>query len=148
MHLKNLNKDEWYNNDGLVHQVLVNLKIAAVDWGWYIMTYLKNTSWTSLRRFEQRPFDLRREVSYDCLVIVATYTLTQIVKFKDAATTSGAASSIIGGGGANIHIFGFCIINFFWNRLFLWPVTTQIYEYSPPPIIELVAPLATTCILK
>jgi hypothetical protein len=127
MHLKNLNKDEWYNNDGLVHQVLVNLKIAAVDWGWYIMTYLKNTSWTSLRRFEQRPFDLRREVSYDCLVIVATYTLTQIVKFKDAATTSGAASSIIGGGGRIFISSCSALLTSFYG---LW---TQIYEYSPPP---------------
>ena len=28
----------------------------------------------------------------------------------------------------HIHIFVFCIINFFWNRLFL----TRIYEYGPP----------------
>ena len=48
------------------------------------------------------------------------------------------------GGGANMHIFVFCIINLFWNRLFLLSVNTSIYEYSPPlppTIIELAAPL-------
>ena len=46
-------------------------------------------------------------------------------------------------GGAHIHIFVFCIINFFWNRLFLRYRWTRIYEYCPPPppSIELAAPL-------
>jgi hypothetical protein len=36
-----------------------------------------------------------------------------------------------GGGRANIHIFVFCIINFFWNRLFLWSVNTNIWIFAP-----------------
>ena len=39
---------------------------------------------------------------------------------------SVVASSIIGGGGADIHIFVFCVINFFRNPLFLWSVSTNI----------------------
>jgi hypothetical protein len=35
--------------------------------------------------------------------------------------------------GANIHIFVFCIINFFWNRLSLWSVNTNIWIFAPPP---------------
>ena len=41
------------------------------------------------------------------------------------------ASSIIGG--AFIHIFVFCIIHFFWNRLFLQSVNTNIWIMPPPP---------------
>jgi hypothetical protein len=44
-----------------------------------------------------------------------------------------------GGGGAHIHIFMFCIINFFWNWLFLWSVNTNIWV--SPPIIELATAL-------
>ena len=40
------------------------------------------------------------------------------------------ASSIIGG--ADIHIFRFCTINFFWNQLFLWFVNTNIWISAPP----------------
>jgi hypothetical protein len=36
-------------------------------------------------------------------------------------------------GGDHIHIFVFCIINLFWNRLFLKGLWTRIYEYAPPP---------------
>ena len=35
--------------------------------------------------------------------------------------------------GAHIHIFVFCFINFFWNRLFLWYVNTNIWICAPPP---------------
>ena len=48
-------------------------------------------------------------------------------------------------GGADIHIFVFCTINFFWNRLFLWCVNTYIWISAPPPpppIIELATALA------
>jgi hypothetical protein len=51
---------------------------------------------------------------------------------------SAVASSIIGG--AHIHIFVFCVINFFWNRLFLWSVNTNIWIWAPP-IIELATAL-------
>ena len=57
----------------------------------------------------------------------------------------GAGRSIFGG--ANIHIFVFCTINFFWNRNLDFKVNcfyslwTRIYEYWPPPIIDLPAPL-------
>jgi hypothetical protein len=48
----------------------------------------------------------------------------------------GGSYSIIGG--AHIHVFVFCVINFFWNRLFLWSVNTNIWIWAPPPpIIEL-----------
>jgi hypothetical protein len=50
----------------------------------------------------------------------------------------GAGISIIGG--ADIHIFVFCPINFFWNRLFLQSVHTNIW-ISAPPIIDIPAPL-------
>jgi hypothetical protein len=36
------------------------------------------------------------------------------------------------GGGDHIHIFVFCIINLFWNRLFLRSVNTNIWIWSPP----------------
>ena len=46
------------------------------------------------------------------------------------------------GGGADIYIFGFCTINFFWNKLFLWCVNTNIWISAPPPsIIELATAL-------
>ena len=35
-------------------------------------------------------------------------------------------------GGANIHIFVFCIINLFWNRLFLWSVHEHKYMNIRP----------------
>ena len=44
------------------------------------------------------------------------------------------------GGGADIHIFVFCPINFFWNRLFLQSVNTNIW-ISAPAIINIPAPL-------
>jgi hypothetical protein len=31
-----------------------------------------------------------------------------------------------------IHIFVFCVINFFSNRLFLWSVNTNIWIWRPP----------------
>ena len=37
-------------------------------------------------------------------------------------------------GGAHIHIFVLCIINFFWNRLFLQSVNTNIWICAPPRI--------------
>ena len=44
--------------------------------------------------------------------------------------------------GAHIHIFLFCVINLFWNRLFLWSVNTKIWIWAPPPpIIELATAL-------
>ena len=49
---------------------------------------------------------------------------------------SGEGSSIVGE--AHIHIFVFCIINFFWNRLFL---RCSQHEYMNPPLIELPTPL-------
>jgi hypothetical protein len=51
---------------------------------------------------------------------------------------SAVASSIIGGGGgSDIHIFVFCVINFFWNRLFLWSVNTNIWISAPPQLSSL-----------
>ena len=35
-------------------------------------------------------------------------------------------------GGDHIHTFVFCIINLFWNRLFLRSVNTNIWIWSPP----------------
>ena len=52
-------------------------------------------------------------------------------------TFRGAGKSIIVG--ANIHIFVFCTINFFWNRNLdfkincFYSLWTRIYEYDPPP---------------
>jgi hypothetical protein len=43
----------------------------------------------------------------------------------------GAEITIIGG--ADIHIFVFCPINFFWNRLFLQSVNTNTWISAPPP---------------
>ena len=43
------------------------------------------------------------------------------------------------GGGAHIHIFVLCIINFFWNRLVLRSVNTNIWICAPP-IIDLPRP--------
>jgi hypothetical protein len=37
------------------------------------------------------------------------------------------------GGGGHIYIFVFCIINFFWNRLFLRSVNTNIWICPRPP---------------
>jgi hypothetical protein len=34
--------------------------------------------------------------------------------------------------GAHIHILLFCVINFFWNRLFLWSVNTNIWIWALP----------------
>ena len=51
---------------------------------------------------------------------------------------SGAARTIIGG--ANIHICAFCPINFFWNRLFLQSVNTNVWIFASS-IIVLPAPL-------
>ena len=55
--------------------------------------------------------------------------------------SSGAAEDrYLGGGGADIHIFLFSI-NFFWNRLFLQSVNTNIWISAPTPIINLLLPL-------
>ena len=51
---------------------------------------------------------------------------------------TGAARTIIGE--ANIHICAFCLINFFWNRLFLQSVNTNIWIFAPS-VIVLPAPL-------
>jgi hypothetical protein len=45
------------------------------------------------------------------------------------------------GGGADIHIFVICPINFFWNRLFLQSVNKNIW-ISAPAIIDIPAPLS------
>ena len=75
---------------------------------------------------------------------------SRMVGVVTATTIRGAGRSIIGG--ANIHIFVFCTINFFWNRNLDFKVNcfyslwTRIYEYCPPPpppIIDLPAPLTT-----
>ena len=50
----------------------------------------------------------------------------------------GGGRSIIGR--AHIQIFVLCIINFFWNRLFLQSVNTNIWICAPP-IIDLPRPL-------
>jgi hypothetical protein len=52
---------------------------------------------------------------------------------------SAVARTIIGGGGANIHISVFCFINFFWHQLFLWYVNTNIWIFAPPPPIIVLA---------
>jgi hypothetical protein len=59
--------------------------------------------------------------------------------------TSGVANLDNWGGGGNIHIFVFCIINFFWNQLFLRSVNTNIWILPPSPIIEFATPLIQTC---
>jgi hypothetical protein len=46
-------------------------------------------------------------------------------------------------GVADIHIFVFCPINFFWNRLFLQSVNANIW-ISAPAIIDIPAPLGKT----
>jgi hypothetical protein len=55
------------------------------------------------------------------------------------AVRNGASSSIIGGGGANIHIFVFTDHknNRFQNKLIMQ--NTKIWIFAPPPIIELPA---------
>ena len=52
--------------------------------------------------------------------------------------TSGVERSIIEG--VDIHIFVFCVINLFWNVLFLRSVNTNIWIWTPS-IIELATPL-------
>ena len=49
----------------------------------------------------------------DFLVLSMILTINRSNTVALSAVSSGATSSIIGGGGANIHIFVFCIINFF-----------------------------------
>ena len=51
-------------------------------------------------------------------------TLEQMGRFTTSRRDRDVASSIIGGGGADIHIFRFCTINF--NQLLLWFVNTNI----------------------
>ena len=58
---------------------------------------------------------------------------------------SGAARAIIGW--ANIHICAFCLINFFWNRLFLQSVNTNIWIFAPS-IIVLPAPVSRPCCIS
>ena len=42
--------------------------------------------------------------------------------------------SIIGGGGAHVHIFVLCIIShYFWNRFFLRSVNMNIWKWPPAP---------------
>ena len=50
-------------------------------------------------------------------------------------TNRGCRRSI--SGGAHIHIFMLCIINFFWNRLFLQSVNTSIWICAPPPQLSI-----------
>ena len=57
--------------------------------------------------------------------ISASKTKNQSLKVRKICIFRAVASSIIGGG-ADIHIFGFCTINFFPNQLFLWCVNTNI----------------------
>ena len=52
-----------------------------------------------------------------------------------------------GGGGANIHICASCLINFFWNRLFLQSVNTNIWIFAPS-IIVLPAPLEISYLIQ
>ena len=59
---------------------------------------------------------------------------------SDNQVTMMQVCSNLDNSGADIHIFGFCTINFFWNQLFLWCVNTNIWisaPPAPPPIIEL-----------
>ena len=66
------------------------------------------------------------------------YSLNNKIENFYARRIRGAGRSIIGG--ANIHIFVFCTINFFWNRNLDFKVNcfyslwTRIYEYWPPQL--------------
>ena len=53
---------------------------------------------------------------------------------------TGSAKNRIVGKGAGIHIFVFCIINFFWNRLFLQSVNTNKWICPSPFPQSLAAP--------
>ena len=55
------------------------------------------------------------------------YTIrTRLSKFMFDGYTARAVESPIIGEGFDIHIFGFCTINFFLNQLFLWCVNTNM----------------------
>ena len=63
--------------------------------------------------------------------------LTGTVYLKSKTAFRGRAKSISGGGGgAHIHIFVLCIINLFWNRLFL-QCEHEYMNMCPPSIIHL-----------
>ena len=72
----------------------------------------------------------RLYIHYTC----DTSQSTLFVKIKDLCISTSGAASVIIGGGVNIHIFVFCIINFFWNPLFLWSVNTNIWIFAPPQL--------------
>ena len=63
----------------------------------------------------------------------------------------GAGRSIIGG--ANIHLFVFCTINFFWNHNLnikvncFYSLWTRIYEYWPPQLSIFRRPSEATSLL-
>ena len=66
------------------------------------------------------------------------------VAWKDVRT-SGVERSIIEG--VDIHIFVFCVINPFWNVLFLRSVNTNIWIWTPS-IIELATPISNRLLLQ
>ena len=61
--------------------------------------------------------------------------------FEIAKPYANQARSQLDNWGVHIHIFVFCIIHFFWNRLFLQFVNTNIWIWAPP-IIELATHMA------
>ena len=77
---------------------------------------------------------LKRNPEYfvgDCRESPKTLTRKEI-HFIRVLKPRGGGRSIIGGRrGEHIHIFMFYTINFFWNRLFLQSVNTNIWIYAP-----------------
>ena len=73
---------------------------------------------------------------YPYSIVLVIYLLIKVYILY--ALRRGAGRSIIGG--ANIHIFVFCTINFFWNRNLdikvncFYSLWTRIYEYWPPQL--------------
>lgn len=57
------------------------------------------------------------------------YSFTRNNVYKGALTPAKRQ----GGGGANIRVFVFYLINFFWNRVFLQSVNTNTRTFAQPP---------------
>jgi hypothetical protein len=88
----------------------------------------------------------RQRFRVDCFLIHSLYCQNQAAHIKQLLHSrigkcqGQRRRNIDNWGGADIHIFVFCPINFFWNRLFLQSVNTNIW-ISDPPIIDIPAPL-------
>jgi hypothetical protein len=71
---------------------------------------------------------------FGCIVFIF-YTKATFTGWTKMSFTAWRAcrSKLDNWGGAHIHIFVFCVINFFWNRLFLWSVNMNRWIWAPPP---------------